>query len=307
MHRFLPSLLLAASLLPAAAHAQRDIARADSLLRAGRVEGAEAVYFAAAARRPRDPAARLALGRYLASRGATRVGAVLIEEAGRFGASPGLAAAHLAPLYSRLADWEALAKLQRAPLSAGERARAEWLVRNPSASTGPDSVTLPMSRDREVTIVVGTDTLRATIVPRTVGLVVDHALATSKSLRFFMGSGSDSRQSAALATRVQLGALELQNEPVRVETLGDGRAEIGMELLSRLSATVDGREGRLVLRRTGRLARGSARRVPLVLDPRESLVAWGGRLEPFGAVRVQERLAGTRWTVDGRRGELVVE
>src|ERR687896_2075315 len=103
-----------------------DLARADALLKSGRVEAAEALYYREARRRPRDPAARLALGRYLAARGATRIGAVLIEEARFFGANPAVAALHLAPLYARLGDYKALALLPAAPVSAAERARAEW-------------------------------------------------------------------------------------------------------------------------------------------------------------------------------------
>src|SRR5687768_11679768 len=104
------ALLLAATPDPSSAQRaptptrQSELARADALLKAGRVEAAEALYYREARRRPRDPAARMALGRYLASRGATRIGAVLIEEARFFGANPAVAALHLAPIYARLGD-----------------------------------------------------------------------------------------------------------------------------------------------------------------------------------------------------------
>jgi hypothetical protein len=304
-------LLLPILFVPAVLHAQRDLSRADSLLREGRVSRAEAVYYAAARARPRDPAARLALGRYLAARGATRVGAVLIEEAWRFGASAGVAATHLAPLYARLADWEALAKLEQAPLSAGERARAEWLVRNRSQATGADSVRLPLADTGEglgeVTLVVGSDTLRAQVVPRPVGLVLDGAMAMSSGMRLFTGGATDSRQGAAVAREVRLGALTLRNEPVRLEPLGTGRAQVGLELLARYAATIDRDQGTLILRRLGRVARGEGRRVPLLLEARDAQVAWGGRLEPLGGVTLAGYLARGRWTIDARRGELVLE
>lgn len=310
-HRSLLAFLAPALLAPTPLAAQRDLARADSLLRAGRVSRAEAVYFAAARARPRDPAARLALGRYLAARGATRVGAVLIEEAWRFGAAAGLAATYLAPLYARLADWQALARLDQAPLSSGERARAQWLSRNPSATAGPDSVTLPMQAAAgvigEVVILVGTDTIRARVVPRAVGLVLDGSMAMAPGMRLFTGGGSDSRQGAAVAPRVLLGGLELNNEPVRLEPLGRGYALIGMELLARYAATVDPVAGTLALRRDGRLARAFAGRLPLLLEAREARVSWEGRLEPLGGVAVFPRLAASRWTIDGKRGELVLE
>ncbi|HEY0996747.1 MAG TPA: hypothetical protein VGD77_12205 [Gemmatimonadaceae bacterium] len=304
-------LLLVALLAPATLPAQRDLARADSLLRAGRVSRAEAVYFAAARQRPRDPAARLALGRYLAARGATRVGAVLIEEAWRFGAAPGVAATHLAPLYARLADWQALARLDRAPLSAGERARAAWLADNRSESTGPDSVALPLLPGRdgpaEVLIAVGADTIRAQVVPRAVGLVLDGSMAAAAGVRVFTGGATDSRQGAAVAREVRVGSLMLRNEPVRLEPLGAGRAQVGLELLARYAATVDPVARTLTLRRSGRVARGGGTRVPLLREGRDAQVAWNGRLEPLGGVTLAGYLSRGRWTVDARRGELVLE
>src|SRR5918992_1318186 len=101
-----------------------ELARADALLRSGRVEAAEAIYYREARRRPRDPAVRLALGRYLASRGATRIGAVLIEEARFFGTNPAVAALHLAPLYARLGDYKARALLQ--PCRPARRPSPPW-------------------------------------------------------------------------------------------------------------------------------------------------------------------------------------
>src|SRR5918997_98123 len=139
------------ALVGAAAAMCLAAAPAGALPRAGRVEAAEALYYREARRRPRDPAARLALGRYLASRGATRIGAVLIEEARFFGASPALAALHLAPLYARLGDYKALALLPAAPLSAGERARAEWLAKNPSVVAGPESLTVALAPPEDET------------------------------------------------------------------------------------------------------------------------------------------------------------
>jgi hypothetical protein len=172
---------------------QSELARADALLRAGRIEAAEALYYREARRRPRDPAVRLALGRYLASRGATRIGAVLIEEARFFGASPAVAAIHLAPLYARLGDYKALALLPAAPLSAGERARAEWLAKNPPTVMGPDSVSVALaSAEDESTPVLGSVTVLidggpvvAEIDPSVRGLVLDTSRAQASNVRVF--------------------------------------------------------------------------------------------------------------------------
>src|SRR5918992_5185085 len=89
-------------------HAQGLLARADNLLRVGRMFAAETLYYYAVRRAPRDPVARLALGRYLAARGALRVGAVLMEEARYFGGNAKEIGAYLAPVYARLGDWKAL-------------------------------------------------------------------------------------------------------------------------------------------------------------------------------------------------------
>ena len=71
--------------LAAPAQAQWGVWGADSLLAAGRVTAAESLYYAASSASPRDPGPRAALGRYLAARGALRIGAVLLEEARVFG------------------------------------------------------------------------------------------------------------------------------------------------------------------------------------------------------------------------------
>src|SRR5688572_10615442 len=203
------ALLGAAALLlgatPAASGAQArvaaptshsELARADALLKAGRVEAAEALYYREARRRPRDPAARMALGRYLASRGATRVGAVLIEEARFFGASPAVAALHLTPLYVRLGDYKALALLPAAPLSAGERMRAEWLAKNPSTVVGPESLTVALAPPEDealrvlgtVVITVDGQSIIAEIDPTVTGLVLDTSRARTPTARVFASS-----------------------------------------------------------------------------------------------------------------------
>ena len=81
---------------PLQAQNEAIVARADTLLIAGRVFAAESLYYIAVRRGPRDPVARLALGRYLAQRGALKVGAVLMEEARFFGGDPTRVAVELA-------------------------------------------------------------------------------------------------------------------------------------------------------------------------------------------------------------------
>ena len=103
---------------------------ADSLLAAGHLFAAESAYYAASRARPRDPVARAALGRYLAARGATRVAAVLLEEAQFFGGDSAALARVLAPLYARMGAYGALDSLRPSVLGVAERKRVKWLARH---------------------------------------------------------------------------------------------------------------------------------------------------------------------------------
>jgi hypothetical protein len=298
-----------------------DLARADALLKAGRVEAAEALYYREARRRPRDPAARLALGRYLASRGATRIGAVLIEEARFFGANPALAALHLAPLYARLGDYKALALLPSAPLSAAERARAEWLAKNPSTVVGPESLTVALTPPESdtpallgaVIVAIDGESVVAEIDPSVSGLVLDTSRARTPSARVFTGppTGVQAGSPAvpAVLLRARLGSLAFTNLPVSLQPLASpARARIGLDLLGRFSPTFHPNAGRLVLRRSGRVARLlPGERVPLLVEPRDSWVVWEGRREPLSGEPVTRRLRAARWTLDAKRGEIVLQ
>src|SRR5205085_1403764 len=124
----------------AAAQWSGGVGIADSLLAMGRVASAESLYYAASSASPRDPAARAALGRYLAARGALRIGAVLLEEARVFGGDTASLARALVPVYGALGDYRALAALPLSPLSRPERARAEWLVTHAQTLEMEDSV-----------------------------------------------------------------------------------------------------------------------------------------------------------------------
>jgi hypothetical protein len=300
---------------------QSELARADALLKAGRVEAAEALYYREARRRPRDPAARMALGRYLASRGATRIGAVLIEEARFFGASPVLAAIHLAPLYARLGDYKALALLPAAPLSAGERARAEWLAKNPPTVMGPDSVTLALTPPRAdstsllgtIAVLIGGESVVADIDPAARGLVLDTSKANAPGVRVFVSAPTavqaGSPAVVAVLMRARLGNLAFTNLAVSLEPLASpARARIGLDLLGRFSPTFYPNDRRVVLRRSGRVGRLlPGERVPLLVEPRDSWVVWEGRPAPLGGDRVTRRLRAARWTLDARRGEIILQ
>lgn len=317
--------LAAAALLlvPPAAEAQRELARADSLLRAGNVERAEAIYFAAARRAPRDPEARFALGRYLASRGAWRVGAVLIEEARRFGGSGQRAASLLAPLYARLDDYEALLALQHVELPAGEAARARWLRTNAPAFAGPDTARIPLLRTGRqdglgaIRLVIGGDTILAAIDPLASGLVLDDAHLRTPGVRVFGDAGGGIRP--AVAFRVLLGPVTVRNAAVGLAPLGGrGNARVGLDWIARWAPTLDLEGGAVILRRRGRvpaaLQAAATSRLPLLLTlPAANGDAMPGPwiATPSGVARLGgttlARLRAGRLTIDPRRGELLLD
>ena len=87
--------------------------RADALLNDGRWAEAEAMYYATSERAPRDPLARAALGRFIAMKGATKAGIVLIQEAEQFGLSSSVARRLIAPL-EKIVEWrQAATELKR--------------------------------------------------------------------------------------------------------------------------------------------------------------------------------------------------
>lgn len=312
------------ALAAAPAHAQGLVPRADALLRAGRVRSAEVLYFAATRRQPRDPEARFALGRYLASRGALRVGAVLIEEGRQFGGDSAQAAALLAPIYARLEDFRALTRLRHAALAPGELARARWLEANAPAVAGPDTVTLPLRPTEArgslgmIPILIGRDTVLLAIDPSVAGIVMDSALARSPGVRVFDAAGAVERP--AVVQRVALGRLQLRNVPVTLAPRrhAPARGAVGLDWLARWAPTFDPAGARTVtLRRAGELPPTFSRRgqyVPLMLGlPGAGGVAAAGAwiAVPGGLARLEgaevARLRTSRVTLDPKRGELLIE
>lgn len=285
-------------------------ARGDSLFAAGDVWNAESVYYAAVRAEPRNPAARLALGRYLAARGALRIGTVLMEEARYFGGDPATVARELAPLYARLGDWRSLVALPSSPLSRAEQRRAAWLATNGRLTNGPDSASVayvPAATGPtlgRVAARIGGDSVTLTIDPQVRGLELDAGIAGSgEGVRAFGANGDAG--APAVASSLSLGAVTVTNVPARlVAGLGARRGRIGLDLLGTLAPTFDPARGRMVLRRSGRLAEasGAERVATLVVSDRTYLVT--SPPESLGSAAARARLAGRAWTLDPWRGEI---
>lgn len=293
--------------------AQEALEFADSLLSSGQIFRAESLYYREAARRPRDPAARLALGRYLAGRGAWRVGAVLMEEARYFGGDADTVGRYLAPAYAALRDYKALSGLRGTPLGRPERLRAEHLARYPPTTTGPDSTSidwvLPAEGLGAVAIIAGSDTILAELDPRETGLVLGPGMRARRWLTRFPPRGTDpgaTTPAVYVASRILLGQLVLTGVPTRIDAAGT-RARIGFDVLERLAPTFDPRAQRILLRRNGRIRPDSLSPVMPSLRRLDGLtVAWQGSLLPLDAASVAALLRTYPWTLDARRGAIRV-
>jgi len=299
---------------PAAAQTRAIVARADTLLIAGRIFTAESLYYIAVRRAPRDPGARLALGRYLAQRGALKVGAVLMEEARYFGGDASQIALELAPVYERLGEYNHLAALPSSAVPYGERLRAEYLRDNPPAVSGPDSASVPYEvNDSQllgrVAIRVGADTVIATIDARVEGLVLDTAWIRRSELHRFGSRSSPVRDAFAVTPQVALGPYTLTNVPTRFSAQrGAARATIGLDLLGQLAPSFDPRASRVLLRASGRLPESfPGARIATLTNDRGVYVVKGETIFPLGHPDVQRYFRNSRWTLNPRRGEVLVD
>ena len=301
-------------LLPRAGHAQELLARADSLMNAGRVFAAESIFYYMVRRDPRNPAARLALGRYLAARGALKVGAVLMEEARYFGGDPATVASALVPVYEQLGDYASLAALPASPLDYAERRRAEWLRDHPPGVVGPDSaIAQYVVNDThllgELALGVGADSVRAVIEGRVNGLVLDTSwIRRDGFVRFASRGERDPSRVAAVAREVHVGEITLTNVPVRFEPLrASGTAFLGLDVLGELAPTFHPLAGQMLLRKDGRVPDAAPGfRIPTLATDAGVFVVKTQTIFPVGHPDIQQVLRQHEWTLNPERGEIIV-
>lgn len=309
---------IAATLVLAAGgalYAQRGGSRADSLLRDGAVERAESMYYAAVRAQPRNPEARWELGRYLISRGALRVGATLIEEAMRFGLDSAVGAAALAPVYLQIGQTQALAALPAAALGVSERARARWLVDHPSRAIAPDTL-IAVAYQPSTGGAIGTVALRlngrtidATIDAHARGLVVSDAAASSVQLRRFSSGSASTRGMPAVVDSLGIGRLSIANVPVTIASDISAPVMIGLDAFGPYAPTFDPRARRVLLHPTGvsSAAAPDATVLQTLSVEGDLLVARGGGWASLTSPMLGSLLRDHRWTVDARRGRIIVE
>ena len=312
----LAAMLVASALAaaPRAAEAQHYVARADSLLRRGRVFAAETLYYYAVRRTPRDPAARLALGRYLAARGALRIGAVLMEEARFFGGDPKTVGTYLAPVYARLGDYKALSALPGSPLPYAQRSRAEWLGKNPPAITGPDSavvVLLPADSGSlgVIDLVIDGDSVQASIDPRVQGLSLDTAWLRRKAVKRFAATfDNDWRNIGGVVLSIEAGPFTLTNVPTSFAPNGDAaHARVGLDFIAQLAPTLDPAGHTMLLRKSGRIENSApGERIPTLSYPGGLWLIQRDGIWPLGGTNANEMIGTRPFTLNARRGELIL-
>jgi hypothetical protein len=312
------SILAVAALSLSASGVFAQGTRADSLLRAGAWMRAESLYYAAARARPRDPAARMGLGRYLAARGATRVAVTLFEEALQFGGDAPTIAAELAPLYLALGEYQALAALPAASLSSAERARAKWLEEHPTRLIAPDSVMTVGYREStdgyvgRMPIRINGRTVDAAIDVRALGVTVSDSFATATRIRRFPTAPARGARVAnvpAAADSLAIGRLAWTNMPVRIDTLSVP-VVLGFDVLARLAPTFDPRGDRVTLRIGGArrpISPPGATALTTLIQRSDIVVSQAGGWLSLRSPAIARLLAEHRWTFDNRRGQLIVE
>ena len=219
--------------------------------------------------RPRDPVAREALGRYLATRGAARIAAVLLEEARMFGGDPARIAAQLAPLYESLGDWRALLSLPGAPLTVAERKRAAWLTEHPpTVRADLTSVVLTGTVRGDtlgrITIRIAGRPVLAIIVARDVGVIVGARAVGTASIRF----SGDSR--TIVIDSIRIGAARLAMVPATLDT-ASGVAIIGIGALSPMNVAFDYERKRVLFNQPR--GAGKTHTVPLFREHGELRIA----------------------------------
>ena len=308
-------LLALAPLAPRAAAAQQYVARADSLLRRGRVFAAETLYYYAVRKAPRDPVARLALGRYLAARGALRIGAVLMEEARFFGGDPKTVGTYLAPVYARLGDYKALSALPGSPLPYAQRARAEWLGENGQAIAGPDSAVVALTAGDSgsfgaIALVIGGDTVQASIDPRVQGMLLDTAWLRRKTVKRFAATfDNDWRNVGGVALSVDVGPFTLSNVATGFAPTGDlHRARVGLDFIAQLAPTLDPAAKTILLRKSGRIANTApGERIPTLTYPGGLWLVARDGVWPLGGTNATTTIGTRPFTLNAKRGELIIE
>ena len=288
--------------------AQWGVWPADSLLAEGRLASAESAYYAAARQRPRDPVVRAALGRYLAARGGTKAGAVLIEEARFFGGDSAALARALVPLYVRLGDYKTLSELQPVVLTPTEARRARWLATRQQEARLRDSVVVvtyrPTADGRGLGTVIlrfGKSELPAMIDPRVSGVIVPAAVR--RDVRVF---GTEGDKVIGVIDSMRIGPAAFFNVPAVVGN-PDEPARIGFDVIAPYYPGFNPARSLMTLRRVSRRSPPPVGiRVPTLFDHNGMRLLIGGRWVSTTGAGPSMLLSTRQWIWDWKLADVVL-
>jgi len=297
----------------AAVAGAQSLRAADSLIQHGSVERGESLYYAAVRGHPRDPEARLALGRYLAERGATRVGVTLVEEAVQFGLARETAAPILAPMYDELEEYTDLLALPAGTVSAAERDRARWLAAHPPRTIAGDSTVMMAYTARPNGASLGTVTLRVNGRPLTMaisptgrGISISESAANAVKAHRFPASAAHSV--VASVDSIGLSRVAVTNVPVSIDAQTGGvDGTVTLEFLARFTPTFEPAANRVTLRVGGTAPRFAGNHFPLMDTAGDLAIVQAGGWAPLRLPQMSAMLRERRWTLDLKHGQLIVQ
>ena len=308
---------------PAALGAQRSTtrrlpeaapSRADSLLAVGRLWAAEEALYAAVDAAPHAPAARGALGRYLASRARFTIADVLFREALRFGAdTPGVSQALMAMApYRPEVDRRAIPGV-RLPAAEAARERARLAAADAPMRTAVGTVPFVFAREGDA---IGTFDLRgpagvrrAVLDSRVRGLLVARADDAALKPRSFGATGAGA---PLIIDELWIGGMRLRGVEARVDaSVTEGEVRVGIDLLWHLHPLFDEAKGTMTLSNAGTARRmgPTAIQIPFALAfPGMELIPTVGESPmALSSPRARALLAMSRWWWDATQATLVVE
>lgn len=253
------------------------------MLAVGRLAAAEEELYAAVGERPRAPAARGALGAYLASRGRFRIAEILLEEAMRFGADSGSVRRAIA----RMAPY-------RARVEAGNGAAVPY-----TPDTEPNTL-----GSFEVSTQRGSGgAFVAQLDPAVTGIVLGRRAAET----FGVVRGDPQ----ARVRELWIGGLKLEGLRAAVDTLSSpSSVRVGLDVLWPLHLRVDERAGLMVLGRAPQATPGvRVEQIPFVITFPGLLLVMRPGEPPRGIASHEGRaiLRGTRWQIDAAQATVLVE
>lgn len=305
-HRAILAAIVAASPLTAQDVRPTVASPADSAIAEGRIADAERLLFAASSAAPRDPAARGALGRFMAARGRLRVGAVLLGESRQFGGDASEIDPLLGRIYAWLGDWTSTAALRQYAAAGPLHERALWLAAHTPSRGGADTASVALEPNEmeglgRIELTIGGVPVQVDIDPTVDGLVLPPTPEVANESKQF---GMRGKATVAVVYAVGIGSIHLKN--VAATLVPGARPTIGLDVLAPLMPTFDASAHLLSMRLNPVQPQGDA--LPFLLGfPGVRLAARAG--EPPAAMESaagRAALRGSRWTFDLRRGAIVV-